>query len=304
MMRLGVLVAVGVLASGLGCVAATGEGPSDDEATSSEDEALSKKGGYEGQFNRAGQGHANKCVKLKNGSAPLRHADFSPTGYSISTKTLVASKTSGECPDGYARIDQREILQTDQGRLVFFRGGYGYENGGNVKYGHLWLADVDRHIDEIPSVGNGQPCGASKDPATEGHYRLRVKAIPGEMHYCKTKGDCNSADETISYEGYGDPAFSQGKNPDPNIHYTYLSWSWINVAGGGVVRAVLPDGAAFHRCDVPAVKLASVTEAGKVNGWVKAVYGKTAMGEQWIYGWTVHSHKYGKEPVTMHVEKL
>lgn len=290
-----------VLPSITACSAAPGS-EVDDESTDQQAEAISTRGGYEGKFNRPNQGHASKCVKLKNGQAQLRFPDFSPTGYGL-TKAMLDAKPDGDCPDGYATIDAREILETDQGRLFFFRGGYGYENAGNVKYGHLWIADLDRHIDTVESVGNGAPCGAAQGGPNEGHYRIQVATIPGEMHYCKSNGDCNSAPETISYEGYGDPAFDQGKNPDPSIHYTYLVWSWINVPGGGVVRALLKNDDVFHRCDVPAIKLASVDDDGKKNGWVKAIYGKTAQGDQWIYGWTVHSHQRGNQPVIFHVKK-
>ena len=69
------------------------------------------------------------------------------------------------------------------------------------------------------------------------------------------------------------------------------------------VSRLLGDGQVFHRCDVPSIKLTSVTESGKSNGWVRAIYGKTWNGKDWIYGWTVHSHKLeGDSNVTYHVE--
>jgi hypothetical protein len=274
----------------------------DDEGSADLTEALAKTGGYQGTFNRPGQGHAVVCVKLKNGSAELRYPDFTPTGYTLKTSDL-DYPSGGECPDGTARLDAREIIDTPNGRLYFHRGGYGYVGGGDVKYGHLWIADLAKHVDTTPSpAGNGKPCAAAKSGPNEGHYEIRPRALEPDMHYCKTNSSCDTPATTNGYSSYGDPA-QQGSHADPNIHYTYLDWSWINVAGGGVVRAILPDGAVFHRCDVPAIKLATVTEHGKVNGWVKAIYGKTRQGSEWIYGWVVHSHRYEEGPVVYHVEK-
>ncbi|MEJ7735750.1 MAG: hypothetical protein WKG00_41995 [Polyangiaceae bacterium] len=96
----------------------------------------------------------------------------------------------------------------------------------------------------------------------------------------------------------------QGKNASASVHYSYLMWSWIHVAGGGVVRALLETDAAFHRRHVLALELATVTETGQQNGWVKALYGKTRQGGNWIYGWTAHSHQFPDEPVVWHMARM
>ena len=55
------------------------------------------------------------------------------------------------------------------------------------------------------------------------------------------------------------------------MKYTVLAWNWINVRGGGVVRALMYDGEAFYPCsDVPVIQLSSVADAESktINGWV------------------------------------
>lgn len=61
---------------------------------------------------------------------------------------------------------------------------------------------------------------------------------------------------------YGDPGFDQGAPGVRGlVHYTDLSWSWINVHGGGVLRALLKEGDDFARCDgVPSIVLNSVND--------------------------------------------
>jgi hypothetical protein len=86
-----------------------------------------------------------------------------------------------------------------------------------------------------------------------------------------------------------------------------LTWSWINVHGGGVARALVGDGERFFRCaDVPAIRLASVadTRDKTPTGWVEAVYGAIrAGGAQRLYGWIVSAHRHGRDAVVRHLTR-
>lgn len=288
-----------LLAFALSTFACVADGTNDVDETDYEAESI--RGGYVGPFNRAEQGHADVCVRIKGDAIALRYADGSPTGFVVTKAMLTYSKTakSGVCKDGYLRLDARETLKTKDGRRLYFhRGGYGYEHGSDVKYGHVWIGDLADHVDVEPGNGNGAPCAANGID-----YVTRVKPLPIDMHFCKTKGACDSPEDTNGYSSYGDPA-QQGSAAGSPIHYTYLNWSWLNVAGGGVVRALVPEGQVVHRCDVPSIKLDTVTEDGKKNGWVRAIYVKTAIGDQWVQGWMVHSHQHDGDPaITYHVAK-
>lgn len=57
------------------------------------------------------------------------------------------------------------------------------------------------------------------------------------------------------------------------------------MAGGGGVRTLIENGDRFDRCGgVPSLKLATVTEHVKKNGWARAVYGATRRAGKRIYG--------------------
>ena len=109
-----------------------------------------------------------------------------------------------------------------------------------------------------------------------------------------------------SYITYGDPGNDQGGSAEiaTGVHYTLLSWSWVNVQGGGVARGLMEDDATFRRCtDVPSIKLQTVVDSDgrKTNGWVQAIYGATKSGAGVVYGWTVYAHQYGSQPVVQHL---
>jgi hypothetical protein len=268
-------------------------------------------------FNQPGQMHNDQCVPLEDAEVPLRYADFSETGYVLRPAELRRDKPLTDdddghlCRDGEVQLDVRELLETDEGRLVFHRGGNGYQDAGNVKYGHLWIGDLAEHAEVIPPpVPNGVPCLASTSSITMGRYLVHPTAIPPALHYPKSDFDDCVRDSgvpacNISYQGYGDPGYEQG---DPVVlgerhHYTYLVWSWVNVSGGGVVRTLLRPGQRFYRCNVYSIKEDSIDDDGNVNGWVQSVYGKTLQAGNWIYGWTVYAHQASGEPApTYHLE--
>lgn len=270
-------------------------------------------------FNRAGQMHNDQCVHLEDAEVPLRYADFSETGYVLRPAELRRDKPLTDdddghlCRDGEVQLDVRELLETDEGRLVFHRGGNGYQDAGNVKYGHLWIGDLAEHAEVIPPpVPNGVPCLASTSSITMGRYLVRPTAIPPALHYPKSDFDACVRESgvpacNISYQGYGDPGYEQG---DPEVlgelqHYTYLVWSWVNVSGGGVVRTLLRPGQRFYRCNVYSIKEDSIDDDGDVNGWVQSVYGKTLQAGNWIYGWTVYAHQASGDPApTYHLEEF
>jgi hypothetical protein len=120
----------------------------------------------------------------------------------------------------------------------------------------------------------------------------------------------NSAQTAIiPYAIYGSPAIDLGPPADRErgVRYSMLSWSWINVRGGGVARALVRNGEQFHRCtDVPAITLASVDEAQQKipNGWVEAVYGAIVAGDgHRLYGWIVSAHRHGSDDIVRHLTK-
>jgi hypothetical protein len=245
-------------------------------------------------YNADGQHHADRCVLLRPGLVPLRYPDFSPTGFHISRAMTLRT---GGCRPGRARLDYHEVLSTPDGDLVFHRGGNGYVDAANVKYGHVALADLLE--DPGTPIASGDRRGSSA-PLPERPERLvvRVRSIPPGMHYKRPFDTRSGSNRGARFLHYGDPAADQGDRHD--IHYTYLLWSFLNARGGGMVRALLRDGDVVDVCDVPPIAMYSFDAAGAINGQVTAVYVRTEQAGNELYGWTVRSHEsfdHGPGPV-------
>jgi hypothetical protein len=294
-------------------------------ATAVHTPSLSTSGGYHGQFNNDDQGHADFCVRLTVDSALLRYADGTPSGFALTPRMLVPSQTNAvSCPDtAMARLDAREIVTGADGQpMLFHRGGWGF--AGNdpesaVHYGHVRVSDLDSaglrferdsashrwvNAPTRPWTGPGQQRGngsacASLDSAA---LTVHVRSIPGDMRYLNSRQTA-----AIPYAIYGDPSEDLGPPADRarGVKYTMLTWSWINVRGGGVARAIVADGAPFRPCsDVPVITLASDGDATSktITGWVEARYGAIRTGDgAWLYGWIVARHAHEGEKVVEHL---
>ncbi len=244
--------------------------------------------------NTAGQRHADRYVRLRPGAVPLRYPDFTPTGFHIWRGLAMKS---GRAAIGTVRLDYHERLPSPGGDLVFHRGGSGYADAANVKYGHVAVADL------LDDPGRPEPSGGHRGaPAPlpdEPHRRVvRVCSIPPPMHYKRPLETRSGSNRGARFLHYGDPAADQGDRHD--IHYTYLLWSFVNVRGGGMVRCLLRDGDLVDLCDVPPVTMDSYDETGAINGLVEAVYVRTEQGGNVLHGWTVSAHELfddGRGPV-------
>jgi len=296
-------------------------------------DTLPTTGGYTGTFNNDDQGHADFCVRLRAPSVALRYADGSETGFSLTPEMLVPNPGSGVwCPErGMARLDAREIVTAANGApMLFHRGGWGFagnDPASAVHYGHVLLSELDssgvRYVRAAPisklepaphghwvagptqpwtgpgqQAGNGTAC----DSLSPEMSSVVVQSIPPDMKYL------NSAQTAaIPYAIYGSPSTDLGPAADRSrgIRYTMLTWSWINVHGGGVARALVRNGERFRRClDVPAIRLASVRDAQTKThtGWVEAAYGAIPAGhEQLLYGWLISAHRHGSDAVVRHL---
>lgn len=91
------------------------------------------------RYNANGQLHALVCVPLASPTAPLRYTDGSETGFQVTNQY---SFNDGRCPPNTVRLDYHEAFPLDMGSLVFHRGGNGYADEQNVKYGQLLTSDL------------------------------------------------------------------------------------------------------------------------------------------------------------------
>jgi hypothetical protein len=236
-------------------------------------------------FNAPGQGHNGVCLPLATAPAALRFGDGSPTGYSLAGGVAVQID---DCPIGSVRIDLHEVIPSPAGPLVFHRGGIGYDDRGNVKYGEIAASDLSGELPqpEPSSGGRGAECPIAPEPA----YAARVESIPAGMHYKRPSDVPSGSNAGATFMHYGDPGADQGDLHE--IHYSYLLWSFVDVRGGGMVRTLIAPGQAVRPCDVHPIVMNAWDKAGNVDGTVTARYVRLIAGSCRLYGWMVWSHDY------------
>jgi hypothetical protein len=266
-------------------------------------------------YDTPGQRHNDKCVRLARGltAINLRYLSGAQTGFQLSNALAFSD---GSCATGQVRLDLHEVVRvpTTAGtydpslrpheQLVFHRGGSGYADAQNVRYGQLAVSQLSGKLPKpVPSGGNR---GAACPIALGSPYRVSVQPIPEEMKYKSPKA-AGGSNAGASYLHYGDPAAQQGdQNPqkysaDPTdqIDYSTLTWSWIDVAGGGHNRILLAPGQVVKLCDVEPIDYPSWAPGsdpasdGVINGWVEARYVQTRLDDgPPLYGWMAWKHHY------------
>jgi hypothetical protein len=260
-------------------------------------------------FNKPHQGRTSHCVELADHEKliPLRNADGSERGYYVCglypvKKRQINDNAPGRegCPKGFTEIDAREIVDSPAGKMIFHPGGGAYDGypGGVDKwgqYGHILLSDL-RNVPKVAEpydgkpAGNGLPCEIAKEGSPNyGRYYIVPTKIDPDMWYKKPNGKESGA----RYANYGDKGHGG----------MYLVWNCVqngspstdekenHVSGGGYVRAVLPRGMKFDRCNVAPLKMVSYGLNNEQNGWVTAVYGRVSTGKQDLYGWVIASYE-------------
>jgi hypothetical protein len=227
----------------------------------------------------------NVCARLTSPTAPLLYGDGSPTGFALDDQRTF---DDNRCLPGTVRLDLHELIPWTNGPLAFHRGGNGYHDDQNVKYGELsWRGLVGPLPAPVLSRGGrGAPCDLAPGAAS----RVDVKSIPAEMHYKRPQDVASGSNNGASFLHYGDPASDQGSRHD--VHYSYLLWSFLNVRGGGIVRTLLGDDDVVRPCDVAPITMDSWDRAGAVNGQVVARYVRMMAGSCPVYGWMVWTHDW------------
>jgi hypothetical protein len=242
--------------------------------------------------NTDGQRHVDRYAALGADRIPLRYADGTPTGFELDRSIRLKD---GTC-EGMARLDLHEVIESAAGELVFHRGGRGFEYPYEVKYGHVALSDLAESPGQpIASGGHrGVPAATNGESLT-----IDVRSIPPAMHYKRPQDTRRRNNNGAKFLHYGDPASDQGDRHD--IHYTYLLWSLPNVRGGGMVRALLPDGVIVEPCELRPVTMSSYDRDGEVNGWVEGRYVRYDTGSAALFGWTIAAHALGDGAPVAHL---
>lgn len=258
-------------------------------------------------LNPDGQRHADWYVALPDEVVPLRDALGRPTWhflarsqlrYTDAAKASAARGWSGKkdgfsAIDGLARLDYHERfgpVKIETGAkvlLVFHRGGMGYLDtvpgnppGSAVKYGYLALSDIDDSAYELPQpFSSGANRGAMVTDATDyrtGLYAVRPKPTQGFLY----KGLL--PDGSVPWGSLWWTYTDMGAIWGGDVHYVALCWSFLNAGGGGMVRAVLPDGTRIRQCQVPRETCGIWDINGTQIGDMRGQYVRTSNR---CYGW-------------------
>jgi hypothetical protein len=250
------------------------------------------------RVNADGQRHADVYVPPAHDEIDLRYPDGSPTGFALEASQLVYRDRRGQ--DGCVRLDFHERLSSGAGDLAFARGGNGFVDAQNVKYGHVAVADLAADPGRPQPSGGGRGAAAKIDEAA-GAHAVAVKSIPPELHYKRPEDTRMGTNAGAKWLHYGDPGADQGDRHD--VHYSYLLWSFLDARGGGMVRALLAEGRIVWRCAVDPLELPAYDAAGGVNGAVTGRYVATEVAGEWLYGWMAWSHRSGDGEPVAHAER-
>lgn len=241
--------------------------------------------------NVSGQTHADRYCGIRDWTVPLRFPDGLPTGHVINAFNLVYN--DGRGINGKARLDHHEFIYASKlplingkrQRMVFHRGGAGYVDPFNAFYGQVLLNDLkDSPGSPTPSYDD---LGKALPLSYMGNlYRLRVTQIPQGMLYKQQQpGDPPDKYAGSMWRTYGDLGARNGGD----VHYAPLVWSCLNVHGGGLVRAVLPENAPLRLTTLPKVELPSWNDKGIRNGTVWMAFVKIMK----LWGYIVWAHDSG-----------
>jgi hypothetical protein len=251
------------------------------------------------KVNADGQRHADVYVPPARDRIALRFPDGSPTGFVLDASQLVYRDGRGQ--DGCVRLDFHERLSSDTGDLVFARGGNGFFDAQNVKYGHVAVADLAADPGRPQPSGGGRGAAAKLDEGA-GAYAVVVQSISPRLHYKRPQDTRTGSNAGAKWLHYGDPAADQGDRHD--VHYSYLLWSFLNARGGGMVRALLGNGRIVWPCAVDPRELPAYDADGAVNGAVTGRYVATKVAGEWVYGWMAWSHRSDDGLPVLHAEPI
>ncbi|HEV2813913.1 MAG TPA: hypothetical protein VGW10_11735 [Solirubrobacteraceae bacterium] len=211
-------------------------------------------------------------------------------------------------------------------RLYFHKGGQGY-NPSTTPYGHMWISELlspapapkftkstldSRGADPVkpdPSAdstgyGAGRRCNGDLSPLTQ--YKVTTSTGPPNVAGGEIWVNDDFTGSGANYSKYANAGRLQGDGTQP---FQYLQWSWVGkydwrdgrplvaqrLGGGetqgyGAVRTIMKPGTTVTRCDVASItSRAWQANTGTTVGRVTAVYVRTTIGDNELYGWVLHS---------------
>jgi hypothetical protein len=227
-------------------------------------------------YDEAGVAHNEQCIATA-GDRPVVVRDVEGNQLQTATGPLNDSPEQAETCSARPGIRFQGIEAVSAGAMTMY---YVWPlEGGRQSPGFVWVGELAAPpiIEAADAAGNGEPAPpAVGEPA----YRITPEDIAFEQRY---RGP--STGRWYTYSVYG-RAVGAAK-------FALMTWSWIDVEGGGIARAAVAEGELFYPADVQAISLSSSSGEGQpANGTVTVRYGYVFAGSTKIYGWMVTSHVF------------
>jgi hypothetical protein len=233
-------------------------------------------------YDRAGVRHNEQCVTPARAGRVIvrdvRGAQLQTLGGPVAEPAEVRETCA---PHAGIRLEGIETVTVGRVSLYYtWPLERGAQSAGFVAADELASAPA---LDASAAAGNGMPA-----PPTPGEpaYALTPLDIAPEQRYGgAARSSPASARRWYTYSVYGRPL--------AGAEFALMSWSWIDVAGGGIARAAVAEGQLFYPADVQAITLASRGGEGQPpNGTVTARYGYVTDDGGRLYGWMVTAHTF------------
>lgn len=227
-------------------------------------------------YDRPGVSHNSQCLQTVAGaSVPVRDLQ----GHQLQTAAgpVVDPPEARETCAARAGVRLEGIEAVRAGALTLYY-SWPFEGGaqasGFIAAGQLVGAPS---LVAADAAGNGAPAPAA---VGEPLYAIAPEDIASVQRYRGPGGG-----RWYTYSVYGRPLGAAA--------FALMSWSWVDVLGGGIARAAVSEGELFHPARVQAITLASApAEGAPPDGSVTARYGFVQTGSERLYGWMVSSHTF------------
>jgi hypothetical protein len=209
------------------------------------------------RYDKAGVMHNEQCIQT-NGDEPVVVRDVEGNQLQTAAGALTDPPEQGETCSERAGIRFQGIEAVSARAMTMY---YTWPlEGGRQSPGFIWDEELASRpvLDVDAAAGNGVPTPpAAGEPA----YRVTPEDIASEQRY---RGP--STGRWYTYSVYGRSVGA--------ARFALMTWSWIDVAGGGIARAAVAEGELFYPADVQPISLPSASAEGQpANGTVTVRYG-------------------------------
>ncbi len=234
-------------------------------------------------WNKAGVSHALVCVAPTKGSEALAR-DIEGSALQTLTGPVAREKpeVGGEACKSKAGYQIQAIeAVASAGLTLYYLWPFNAATQAPGFVARSELASAPK-LNEAARAGNGTAA-----PAAPGNPQYRIQ--PEDM-----VGPKGSAHELFYKGGETLYEFAPYGRPVGGAEYALMTWSWINVSGGGIARAAVKEGAAFYPANVQPITSATLNSSGAPNGGTVTVrYGYVLHnGSEKTYGWMVTKHTF------------